>query len=241
MDIQPPPYIEENPEMNLNGLVRAEVDAATGAAGKPSDEPSLYNVNVREGIPDIPSSGMDESQQQACQRILTKKLAIVQGPPGTGKTFTSVSAIRALFDNMAPDEPPMIIAAQTNHALDQLLTHIMSFDDNIIRLGGRCAKENKEILKRTLYELRLETKDVPGGARGLRACYVSLEHKISEIQQAIMPLLSSSLLTDEELFKQGIITEQQKDSLYEEGWETSGEVGIANGSASNGIADCRYF
>lgn len=227
--------------MNLNGLVRAEADLATGADGRNSDELSLYNVNVLKGIPDIRSSGMDESQQQAFQRILTKMLAIVQGPPGTGKTFTSVSAIRALLDNMAPHEPPMVIAAQTNHALDQLLTHIMAFDDNVIRLGGRCAKENTKIRKRTLYELRLDTKDVPGGARGIRACYISLENKISEIQQAIMPLMSSSLLTDEDLFKQGIISEDQKDSLYEEGWETSGEVGIANGSASNGIADCEFL
>lgn len=140
---------------------------------------------------------------------------------------------------MTPDEPPIIIAAQTNHALDQLMNHIMKFDDNVIRLGGRCAKENTEILKRTLYMLRT-TNDVPNNGKGLRLCRTALSSKIEEIQQAIAPLLFSSLLTDQELFKRGIITEAQKDSLYEEGWESSHELGSGDGLPTDGIADCEY-
>ena len=223
--------------MNLTGLVRAEANSAANTE-KVSNESLLQNVNVLKGVPKIESFGMDESQQQACGRILTKKLAIVQGPPGTGKTFTSVSAIRVLLDNMAPDEPPLIIAAQTNHALDQLLNHIMEFDDNIVRLGGRCAKEHKNILKRTLFELRANNR-VPNGTRGLGRCHNAKGTKIEKIRQALMPLVTSSLLSEEDLLKQGIISEDQRDSLHEEGWEACGEIG--GGRVSIGVSACEYF
>jgi helicase required for RNAi-mediated heterochromatin assembly 1 len=108
--------------------------------------------------------------------MLTKQVAIVQGPPGTGKTFTSVAAIKILVANLRDNDPPLIIAAQTNHALDQLLNHVMKFEARVVRLGGRSDKENTEILKRTLYELR--TKN-PGSYCFLLRSSISRESKSS--------------------------------------------------------------
>ena len=45
-------------------------------------------------------------------------LALVQGPPGTGKTYVGLKAVRILLDNLPG---PIVIACQTNHALDQFL------------------------------------------------------------------------------------------------------------------------
>lgn len=182
------------------------------------DETDLQNVDVLEGFPTVPKSGMDASQTSALERMITKKVAIVQGPPGTGKTFTSVSTLKVLLSNLQPGDPPVIIAAQTNHALDQLIKHVQVSEENIVRLGSRCDKENVEIIKRTLYELRKTTKDGPTSKRELKARKIQLDMHINKIQLLMSPLLTASALTDEILVKHGLITDEQKDSLYEPGW-----------------------
>ena len=159
---------------------------------------------------------MDESQLHACEHMVTKKISIVQGPPGTGKTFTSVSALRVLIENLEKDSPPIIIAAQTNHALDQLMNHILLFEPNILRLGGRSDKENIKILERTLYKLRGTNPGVPNGYKGIKSAKVMLEKKQREVQETVQPLVSVDILSDEILFQAGIITETQKNSLYDD-------------------------
>jgi Rad3-related DNA helicases len=108
--------------------------------------------DILERWPSQPMGKLDESQWSALNRMLTKKLAIIQGPPGTGKTFTSIAALRMMLSNKDPKDPPIIIAAQTNHALDQLIKHISVFEKNYVRLGGRTS--DPEIRKRTPYEIR---------------------------------------------------------------------------------------
>ena len=89
----------------------------------------------------------------ALRRILTKRLAIVQGPPGTGKTHVSVIALRLLLENLAAEDPPIIISAHTNHALDQLLRHVAKFEPDFIRLGA-WTKDIEVIKPRTLFEIK---------------------------------------------------------------------------------------
>jgi helicase required for RNAi-mediated heterochromatin assembly 1 len=50
--------------------------------------------------------------------MLTSRLALVQGPPGTGKTFVGLKAVEILLKNLGGT---IVIACQTNHALDQFL------------------------------------------------------------------------------------------------------------------------
>ncbi len=75
----------------------------------------MFNVNVLNGIPEDISSGMDKSQLQAYENMLTKSLAIVQGPPGTGKTFVSISALKVLIQNLKNADPPLMFQAKTTH------------------------------------------------------------------------------------------------------------------------------
>jgi helicase required for RNAi-mediated heterochromatin assembly 1 len=112
--------------------------------------PNLWNVDVVRNLPKNLGTSMGDSQMVACQSMLTKRVSISQGPLGTNKTFTSVSAPRVLIESLGPDNQ-LIVVAQTNHALDQLLNHITKSEKRIIRLGGRADKDNAEILKRTLY------------------------------------------------------------------------------------------
>ncbi|KAG9242476.1 P-loop containing nucleoside triphosphate hydrolase protein [Calycina marina] len=206
-DISPPAYLQSNPFINLTTFV-------------PNTEPhaSLENVDIlAKPLPLLRGSLMDTSQWSACKRMMTKALAIVQGPPGTGKTFTSVETLKALIGKS--DSNVIMVAAQTNHALDQLLNHIIKFEPNIIRLGGRCSKNNVEIFKRTLYELREEhQKEVPDGNRGLAMATRELEARKLSLKASLGPFLSRELLDVESLLQHDCITQKQADSLSEDGW-----------------------
>lgn len=88
-------------------------------------------------------SVLDEVQQDAVKHALTNELALIQGPPGTGKSFTGVKLIEALLENRAAaDLGPIVCVCFTNHALDQLLEHLMDAGvDRIIRMGSRSKSE----------------------------------------------------------------------------------------------------
>jgi len=83
--------------------------------------------------------GVDDTQLAALKHVLTKELAIVQGPPGTGKTYIGLQATRLLLRNNAP--VPILCVCYTNHALDQFLEGIYTFEKQIVRLGGRSKSE----------------------------------------------------------------------------------------------------
>jgi helicase required for RNAi-mediated heterochromatin assembly 1 len=241
-EIGVPDWLQEQRFLNLSSLIRPGIEPNMQKPGPiPTDqELSLYKADVLQGFPHIPSSGMDESQIAACERMVTKKVSIVQGPPGTGKTFTSVSALRVLIENLGDDSPPIIIVAQTNHALDQLMNQVLVFEPNILRLGSRSNKENIEILKRTLYVLRSSTRDVPNGYKGMKPAKTLLENLQQEIQMSMAPLLTQSILCDQTLLQTGIITEAQRESLYEEGWVNGEESGSSAGRSSP-FGQCKYF
>jgi AAA domain len=90
---------------------------------------------------------LDEAQQTAVVNALTRQVALVQGPPGTGKSFAGVALIKALLDNAEKARlGPVVCVCYTNHALDQLLEHLLK--DNvtgIIRIGSR---SKSEVVKR---------------------------------------------------------------------------------------------
>lgn len=132
----------------------------------PSAAPS-ENAHLLELLPSSATAALDESQRKALERILTKKLAIVQGPPGTGKTHVSVTALKFLLSRATEADPPIVIASQTNHALDQMLRHISGFEPNFVRLGGRSSDQDV-IKKRTVYQLRRygQVPNIPGSLRG---------------------------------------------------------------------------
>ncbi|KAH8587828.1 P-loop containing nucleoside triphosphate hydrolase protein, partial [Bisporella sp. PMI_857] len=88
-------------------------------------------------------STLDNAQQSAVIQALSRGLALIQGPPGTGKSYTGVSIIKALLHNrQAADLGPIICVCYTNHALDQLLEHLVKDGvQHVIRLGSRSKSE----------------------------------------------------------------------------------------------------
>ena len=224
-----PQYRVEHPVMNLHGaakedghLVReknvfnewptfryTESDNCLAPNG-------LTNGHANgEGVerPPLAISDLDSSQVKALRQILTQRLAVIQGPPGTGKTYVSVVAIKVLLDNMAPGNPPIIVTAQTNHALDQLLRHISNFEPSFIRLGGQTT--DFDIIKpRTLFEVKQKIKDhklkTNSTLKNANAQRRNYERAIREI---LSPIISDQPITPEVCFQYGVITGKQRDSI----------------------------
>ncbi|KAF3928016.1 hypothetical protein AA313_de0200928 [Arthrobotrys entomopaga] len=199
--IEAPRYIQQNSNLDLTACFNDQSDR------------SLQSVDVLEGFPrkrDITTS-MDQSQLDAVERIMTKELAIVQGPPGCGKTFVSVKALAVMIANKKHNDPPIVVACQTNHALDQLLRHVLEFEPSIIRLGGR-TQDRDRLYKKTLYNVRNDSPhfDVQGGR------FLSSKRKLRMLAiqgEKLMRLLKEGFMTPDALLKYGIITQAQRDSF----------------------------
>ncbi|KAF7871976.1 uncharacterized protein EAF02_009081 [Botrytis sinoallii] len=221
-DILPPDHIKERPCLDLRSIALSSGDHLSDLTEE--EDEKLCHVDVLVEFPILPKSGMDDSQLAACKRMLTQSLAIVQGPPGTGKTFTSVQALKAMLCNRG--NGPIIVAAQTNHALDQLLTHIAGFEENFVRLGSRCDKKNSTILARTLYELREEhrkskTKQFNAGVRSASKAHNNL---VESIELMLSPITAFGILPARVLLESGVMSQEHYDSFFEPGWCDSADT-----------------
>jgi helicase required for RNAi-mediated heterochromatin assembly 1 len=202
--VGPPNYVLRQPVKNLSPVFFSEI----------TDQ--CNNVDVINGWPENGKTILDKSQEGALRRFLTKRVAIIHGPPGTGKTRVSVMALETMLNNMASSDPPIIVACQTNHALDQLLLHVASFEENFARLGGR-SKDQDVIKKRTLYALREGKRvHVPGGMR--HTAKNRLDDLTKQMIDALMPLqMGKSSLDPKVLFKYHLLTAAQCESLTKGG------------------------
>ncbi|KAF2134773.1 P-loop containing nucleoside triphosphate hydrolase protein [Dothidotthia symphoricarpi CBS 119687] len=208
-EVEPPAYIQHNPHMNLSSLVMMK------------DAGEFENVNILEDWPASSSHSLDKSQSRALRHMLSRSLAIVQGPPGTGKTFVSITNLKVMLDNLRKDDAPIIVTAQTNHAVDQILRHVMEFETNFIRLGGR--SKDKDIKKRTLFEVRsgIPPQKQPGSQK-IQAT-IQMRKLTGECQLLLAPLeLKQSPLDHNVLLQLGIITKDQAASMEMESQSTMG-------------------
>ncbi|KAI1423512.1 hypothetical protein F5Y12DRAFT_798354 [Xylaria sp. FL1777] len=91
-------------------------------------------------------STLDETQSLALINSLSRGLSLIQGPPGTGKSYTGEKIIKVLLANKEKGKlGPILCVCYTNHALDQLLEHLL--DDGvkqIIRIGSRSKSDRLE-------------------------------------------------------------------------------------------------
>lgn len=217
-DVLPPPYLAEQPHKDLSLLY-------------PPDHEDFLNVDIIDDWPRDSPPVLDASQFEALRRILTKQLAIVQGPPGTGKTHVSVVALELLLRNMAPGDPPIILAAHTNHAVDQLLRHVSKFEPEFIRLGGMTT-DQENIKPRTLFEVKNSTRLANPAATPRIPSLARLRTYTQEMRKLLAPLSETDQPFSSELFKKyGIISGTQLTSLQKGAaeWVTIDEPGQIQG------------
>ncbi|KAK3941975.1 P-loop containing nucleoside triphosphate hydrolase protein [Diplogelasinospora grovesii] len=202
----PPAFLQEDPIMDLSSIAHGSSGSDVAIAGALS----TFNV-LSDRLPDIEGkTSLDRSQLESVHRIISKELAIVQGPPGTGKTFTSVEAIKIMVATRRKrGGPPVVVAAQTNHALDRLLALCLDAGAKILRVGGRtqCAR----IQEHTLYEIRKRRASAES-----KALASARRTNIEEFQLLVDRVFGDELLAVDGLLEAGIITEQQCQSLRDE-------------------------
>jgi helicase required for RNAi-mediated heterochromatin assembly 1 len=211
-----PAFLKEDPIMDLSSLA---------SRATPNDEEAVAELKdydiINSELPVLKDLTMlDDSQLLGLHRIVSKELAIVQGPPGTGKTYTSVEALRVLIANRRKHRgPPILVAAQTNHALDQILVHCIKSGANVLRMGGRT--QNELIKPRTLFELRqnCSRSQIPADSR-CRPIDDQRKQNAKKIQDLVDALFSDRLLDPQALLDFGIITPAQHKSLCDESMET---------------------
>ncbi|KAJ8126517.1 hypothetical protein O1611_g7120 [Lasiodiplodia mahajangana] len=220
-------YVLDNPRMNIGSLIHhipgsSTLPTETITQRLSEARESLRNYHVLDGINDqiSPYTNLDNSQLSAVHRILTKELSIIQGPPGTGKTFTSVQAIQILLDSQQErGKNVIIVAAQTNHAVDQILIQLIKLGFNTVRLGGRT--QNEDIKRYNMYNLRRRT--MPPRAhmadRDYRTLEAARKKNIARIEEIVGSVFTEELIDPQALQDAGIISQKQFDSLQaSDGW-----------------------
>ncbi|KAK6840094.1 hypothetical protein PG987_005960 [Apiospora arundinis] len=214
-----PEYVQDCPTMDITPLLSPEL--------QPHDAiiEACKNANIIDGIPsDIePYTSLDDSQLQAVHRILTKELAIVQGPPGTGKTFTSVQALKILIQS---HDVPIIVAAETNHAVDQILKQLVDqgLGSMVVRLGGRT--KDAGLREHSLHNLRergrifdpTDDSDNRHATKSFGNIYGALAKNKKKFRELVNDVFTDRLLDPVYLYEQGIITKDQLDRFLEEDW-----------------------
>ncbi|KAK8005665.1 helicase-like protein [Apiospora arundinis] len=214
-----PEYVQDCPTMDITPLLSPEL--------QPHDAiiEAFKNANIIDGIPsDIePYTSLDDSQLQAVHRILTKELAIVQGPPGTGKTFTSVQALKILIQS---HDVPIIVAAETNHAVDQILKQLVDqgLGSMVVRLGGRT--KDAGLREHSLHNLRergrifdpMDDSDNRHATKSFGNIYGALAKNKKKFRELVNDVFTDRLLDPVYLYEQGIITKDQLDRFLEEDW-----------------------
>lgn len=88
-------------------------------------------------------STLDITQSAAVLNTLSRELSLIQGPLGTGKSYTGEKIIKILLGNKEKAKlGPIVCVCYTNHALDQLLEHLLDEGvDKVIRIGSRSKSE----------------------------------------------------------------------------------------------------
>lgn len=145
------------------------------APGKPFD-----GTTLRE------KSSLDDAQRLSTLNALGSGLALIQGPPGTGKSYTGVAIIKTLLKNRVVAKlGPIICVCYTNHALDQLLEHLVKDGvEQLIRLGSRSKSEVLQDLN--LHHISKELKATKTEGYEKYLLYEKLDIVLDEIEE-LMP------------------------------------------------------
>lgn len=154
--------MHSRPNIPFSGILAPSGDSATEMkietplyakkAGFTFDLKCLINdgteFNLTPQTPSDPAelaarSNLDLTQSAALLNTLSRELSLIQGPPGTGKSYTGEKIIKVLLANKKDAKlGPILCVCYTNHALDQLLEHLL--DDGhkgIIRIGSQSKSE----------------------------------------------------------------------------------------------------
>lgn len=222
----PAKYVRETSKMDISSLIHhapdhASMESPEVRAKMDKAKEVLRSYAVLDGFDARLSkyTNLDNSQLSAVHRILTKELAIVQGPPGTGKTFTSVQALQILLRSQKRGSNVIVVAAQTNHAVDQILTQMINAGFGVVRLGGRT--QNEDIKRYSMYNLRKNVRppSAQRADREFKTFETARRNNVQTVENMIGDIFPGKLIEPEVLHAAGLISGEQLHSLRsEESW-----------------------
>ncbi|WFD43648.1 hypothetical protein MPSI1_002312 [Malassezia psittaci] len=99
---------------------------------------SHENPIVLDSDPDLQ---LNSSQMRAIAMMLKEPLSLVQGPPGTGKTRTLVQTVSLLKQEFHVPQP-ILLAAHTNVAVDNLVRACLARGLKVVRAGTSAATDS---------------------------------------------------------------------------------------------------
>ncbi|KAK2031684.1 P-loop containing nucleoside triphosphate hydrolase protein [Colletotrichum zoysiae] len=170
-------------------------------------------------------STLDSTQSKAVLNSLGRSFALIQGPPGTGKSYTGEALIKVLLANKSKARlGPIMCVCYTNHALDQLLEHLLDDDvQNIIRIGSRSKSERLDAAN-----LRQVAQVATRTSMEGRALYESIEDLNSDTAAISQELSTFKFLNANDKIRLFLAESNpsQHEQLFgpepenEEGWQT---------------------
>lgn len=135
----------------------------------------------------------------------------------------SITALKIMLNNWKVGDPPILVSAQTNHAIDQLLNLIEPFEPEFLRLGGRSSEANEIIQSRTLYRLRTQLQSgVSDNFGKVRFAQDALNRISEDIIHDIKDMNDQGAEEASVFCKLDLITQEQYDSLNDDEWVDAG-------------------
>ena len=100
-------------------------------------------------------ANFNHSQEHAIHAALKQRLTLIHGPPGTGKTFVASEIVHQMCHIMKQEEDrddkiKILVAAETNNAVDNLTRKLVALDMLVIRVG------KKNVISKDLHVHSLE-------------------------------------------------------------------------------------
>lgn len=109
------------------------------------NRPEEFIKNDLIDVSNFYNAELDENQKCAVQKSLSLsndcEVLVLQGPPGTGKTTTITEIVTQILKTRPHEK--ILIASQSNQAVDNVLEKICEFEDKILRIGNDPKKMSK--------------------------------------------------------------------------------------------------
>ena len=127
-DAFPPASTENASSLQPAVTALTPIQAASGGSIGQSERVNTMDFTTTD--PDF-----NQSQQQAIAAALKQRLTLIHGPPGTGKTHVACEIVRHKLQG--EEKSPVLVAAETNMAVDNLTRKLLQLGMRVVRIGNR--------------------------------------------------------------------------------------------------------
>lgn len=169
-------------------------------------------------------TSLDLTQSQALLKTLSRELSLIQGPPGTGKSFTGEQIIQVLLANRKKAKlGPIICVCYTNHALDQLLEHLLDLGvDGVLRMGARSKSErlqqlNLQVIAEKMDMTKAEKQTNWQHGKTMRELEQKIQHSLRRLASCESPASIREYLRSVNLYHHNELFHETK--IDNEGYE----------------------